>query len=325
MPATMKAIQVTAPGKFEIVELPMLEPADDEVLIEVKACATCTNWELNTWRGRDIFDRPNHPIYPQNPGSPGHEAAGVVVAIGAKVTDLQVGDHVAVHPSLRGPENDAHATHITRPAAQVAKLDPSLDLVLCAPLEMAQCAVRSLDMAGDIAGKSVAIVGLGPAGILHVQVAKARGASKVIGLDTIPMRLEATRPFADEVVDPTDSDALNRVIAEGCQLGYDCSGHPVGMRNAMEIAREAFHVFSVPHGSVEWGKREWLRSMPILPYHWRGDVQVNCLRRAAAMLASGELDTRAILTHVLPYTRYDEGMALLENREAIKVAFSGWE
>jgi threonine dehydrogenase-like Zn-dependent dehydrogenase len=320
-----KVLVVTAPGRFEIVDLDIPAPAPDEVLIEVRACATCTNWELNTWRGNDIFSRPGYPLYPQNPGSPGHEAAGVVIAAGDQCSRLKVGDHVAVYGSLRGPENDAHATHITRPESQVALLDPALVFVDAAPLEMALCAVRSLDMAGDLTGKSTGFVGLGPAGILHLQVARARGAARVVGIDTIPQRLAAAAPYADLIVDARDAEALRAAVEEGVTLAWDCSGAPAGMRTALDMAREAFYVFSVPHGPVEWGKTEWLRGIPILPYNWRGGTQADCLQRAADMLAVGQLETRAIVSAVLPYTRYDEGLALLESREAIKVVYSGWE
>lgn len=322
---TGKALQVAAPGKFDIIDVPVPVPADDEVLVEVQACATCTNWELKTWHGIDIFSRPGYPVYPQNPGSPGHEAAGIVVEVGSRVTGLATGDHVAVYGSRRGPENDAHATHVVREASQVAKIDPSIAFADASPLEMGLCAVRSLDVAGDLTGKSVGVVGLGPAGILHLQVARARGAAHIVGIDMIDTRLSAAAPFADRVVDARDADALRMAVDAGALVAFDCSGNPRGMRTALDLAREAMYVFAVPEGGVEWGKKEWLRSVPIVPYNWRGGTQIDCLARAAAMLAEGTLDTRAIVSVVLPYTRYDEGLALLESREAIKVVFQGWE
>jgi len=318
------ALQVTAPGKFDIIDLLIPRPADDEVLIEVQACATCTNWELKTWHGIDIFSRPGYPVYPQNPGSPGHEAAGVVAEVGPGVTGLEPGDHVAVYGSRRGPENDAHATHVTREASQVVKIDPSIPFAEAAPLEMGLCAVRSIDVAGDLKGKSVGVVGLGPAGILHLQIARARGAAYIVGIDMIGARLAAAAPFADSVVDANDADALRTAVEAGALVAFDCSGNPKGMRTALDLAREAMYVFAVPEGGVEWGKSEWLRSIPIVPYNWRGGTQADCLRRAAEMLTEGTLDTSAIVSAVLPYARYDEGLALLESREAIKVVFQGW-
>lgn len=320
-----KALEVTGPRQFHIIEVEAPTPLADEVLIEVRACATCTNWELQTWRGTDIFDRPDHPIYPQNPGSPGHEASGVVVECGAEVTSLAVGDHVCIYGSLRGPENDAHASYVTRPAELVAKLDPAIPFVEAAPLEMALCAVRSLDMGQPWEGRSVAVVGLGPAGILHLQVARAYGAARVVGIDVVEARLAAAKPFADQVVDARDADALRAAVEAGAHTVCECSGSQPGMATGLELAREVLRIFSVPEGAVSWGKMHWLRGIAIEPYTWRGGTQIDCLRRSAQLLAEGKLDTKAIVTDVLPYAQYAEGLRRLESREAIKIVFSGWE
>ncbi len=321
MPDTCLALQITRPGQFEIIEIPIPEPAADEVLINIHACATCTNWELQTWRGTDIFDRPGHPIYPQNPGSPGHEAAGIVAAIGSSVTDLAVGDRVAILGSMRGPENDAHAQFVTRPADQVAHLRPDTDLVRAAPLEMGLCAVRSVELEPDLPGLAVGVVGLGPAGILHLQVARALGAARLVGVDPLPARRKAAVPFADTVADPADAAAL---IETGVDVVFECSGHPSGMALGLGWARRTLHEFAVPSGPVEWGKWEWMRGIAIEPYHWRGDNQANCLRKATKLLESGQIDTTPLISAVLPYTRYAEGLEKLAQREAIKVVFQGW-
>ncbi len=321
-----KALEVTAPRQFRIIEVEAPTPLADEVLIEIRACATCTNWELQTWRGTDIFDRPGHPIYPQNPGSPGHEAAGVVLEAGAEVLDLAPGDPVAIYGSLRGPENDAHATHVTRPASLVAKLDPRIPFVEAAPLEMGLCAVRSVEMALPLAGRAVGVVGLGPAGILHLQVARAYGAAHVVGIDVVASRLAAAGPFADAVVDARDEAALRRLIDQGAEVVFECSGSGAGMATGLDLTRETLRMFAVPDGSLTWGKAQWMHGISVVPYDWRGgSSQVECLRRAAQLLADGQLDTKAIVSAVLPYTEYAEGLRMLESREAIKVVFSGWE
>ena len=321
-----RALQVTAPGQFAIIEsdhLPDLEA--DEVLIEVAGCATCTNWELLTWDGIDIFDRPGYPLYPQLPGSPGHEASGVVIQVGGQVTDVQVGDHVAVHPGGGPYENDAHCTHIIRDAATVAVLDPAVPLVNAAPLEMVMCALHSVEQVakqtGSLAGKSVAVIGLGPAGILHLQAARAAGAARVIGIETDERRLEVSRPFVDVLLDPRDAAAVQQVITEGAQVVFDCAGTSPALRTGLDLAREMLFVFAVPKGEVTWSRADWLRSIAIQPYHWRGESQVECLRRAAKMLAEGKFDTSAIITQVMPYERYGEGLEMLKSREAIKIVF----
>jgi threonine dehydrogenase-like Zn-dependent dehydrogenase len=319
-----RALRIEAPRQFAIIEQEAPEPKPDEILIELRACATCTNWELQTWRGTDIFGRPGYPVYPQSPGSPGHEAAGVVIEVGSEVTDLAVGDHVAIYGSMRGPENDAHATHVTRPASEVALLDPTIPFSTAAPLEMAMCALRSLELAGPLAGVSVAIVGLGPAGILHLQVAKALGAARVIGLDVVEARLEAARPFADAVADSRDEAAVAEIARDGVELAFDCSGSGPGMALGLSLARRVMHMFAVPNATVAWGREQWVRSVAIEPYHWRGDTQPACLRRAAKLLAERRIEPDAIVTDVMPYSAYAEGLRKLEAMEAIKVVFE-WE
>ncbi len=321
MPDMCLALQVTSPRKFEIIEIPVPEPAADEVLIEIHACATCTNWEIQTWRGTDIFDRPGHPIYPQNPGSPGHEAAGIVTAVGADVTGLAVGDKVAILGSMRGPENDAHAQYVTRPEDQIAKLRPDTDLLRAAPLEMGLCAVRSVELEPDLPGMTVGVVGLGPAGILHLQVTRALGAARVIGVDPLPARREAAAPFADLVVDSADAQSL---LEEGADVVFECSGHPSGMGFGLGWTRRVLREFAVPSGPVQWAKWEWMRGVAIVPYHWRGDNPANCLRKAAKLFEAGQIDTSPLISEVLPYSRYDEGLELLASQQALKIVYQGW-
>ncbi len=324
MVRTCRAIQIKEPERAEIVEIAIPEPGPDEVLIRIEACATCTNWELKTWRGVDIFGAPVS-VYPKNPGAPGHEAAGVVVECGAEVTDVRPGDKVAIMGSHRGPENDAHAEYVTRPAAHLARLGPDTDPVTAAPLEMGLCVVRSLETAGDVAGRKVAVVGLGPAGILHLQLLRAAGAAHTVGIDVEPARLEAATPFASQVVDGRETEEVERLGELGLSFAFDCSGNPRGLATALRLAGEALYVFSVPDGDITWGKPEWLRGVAIRPYHWRGGNPFDCLRKAAGLLAEGSLDTRPLISAVLPYTRYEEGLTMLAERKALKVVFRGWE
>ena len=130
-----------------------------------------------------------------------------------------------------------------------------------------------------------------------------------------------SRPFADVLVDLRDETAVQQVIAGGAQIVYDCAGTSPAMRTGLDLAREMLFVFAVPKGEVTWRRADWLRSVAIQPYHWRGESQVECLRRAAKLRAEGKFDTSAIITAVLPYERYGEGLAMLKSREAIEIVF----
>ncbi|MGD9519432.1 MAG: zinc-binding dehydrogenase [Armatimonadota bacterium] len=337
LPTKGRAVQIVEPGRFEIVEIPVPEPAPDEVLIEVEACSTCTNWELCMWEGRDIFARPGHPRYPLNPGAPGHEAAGHVVARGAEVREVCEGDLVAVKPSLRGHENDTHATHIVRPESEVAMVGSHVSAEEAAVLEMAMCALRSVELAeehwrttgvgredGGLEGAACVIVGLGPAGILHVQAARLAGATAVVGIDTLESRRLQAKPFADAVFAPED-EALGGFLApHDRRIVIECSGNAAAMALAVALARGAVHVFGVPEGRWVYDQSAWSSGAAILPYHWRGRPQAPLLKRAAQLLSEGKLDTACLISAVLPYERYAEGLEKLKRREALKIIFR-WE
>ncbi|MCD6351089.1 MAG: alcohol dehydrogenase catalytic domain-containing protein [Armatimonadetes bacterium] len=341
LPKKGRALQIVEPGKFEIVEIDVPQPREDEVLIEVLACSTCTNWELSMWQGRDIFARPGFPKYPLNPGAPGHEAAGRVVAVGAEVKEIQVGQLVAVKPSLRGPENDAHATHIVRPEAEVAPVADHVPPEEAAPLEMAMCALRSVELAfqqyqglrstdpqageqADEAQPAAVVVGLGPAGQLHLQTARLAGLEPVVGIEPVAERREVARQFADAVFAPDDPALVEYLGRVGERLVFECSGAAPAMATAVSLAVGTVHIFGVPDGRWTYGQKAWISGAALLPYHWRGRRQAPLLRQAANLLSEGKLQTRPLISTVLPYERYDEGLALLKRRRALKVIFR-WE
>ncbi len=272
------------------------------------------------WQGRDIFARPGQPQYPLNPGAPGHEAVGRVVERGPAVQMLKPGDYVAVKPRTRGPENDAHATHIVRREDEVALVDESVPPEQAAPLEMVMCALRSVELAGAIVGRLAVVVGLGPAGVLHLQAARIAGAA-VVGVEPVGRRREIASAFADAVFAP-DDPALHKWVSQWSRrVVFECSGAAGAMQTAVELATDRVHVFGVPDGRWVYGQRAWISGAAILPYHWRGRRQVDVLQKAARMLADGRITTEPLISAVMPYERYSEAMEMLERREAMKIVF----
>ena len=87
MKETMKEVVIIGPKQFEVREVPVPKPADNEVLIQMKAAGVC---------GSDV-----HQFLGENPNAvfprvPGHENAGVIVEVGKDVKNVKVGDHVVV-------------------------------------------------------------------------------------------------------------------------------------------------------------------------------------------------------------------------------------
>ena len=197
----MRAIQITEPGRFRIVDTPEPAAGPGEVLIAVQACVTCPHWDTTIFRGVDIFDRPGHPKYPIPVGYPGHEVSGRVEAVGEGVTSLQVGDRVATLKAGGESNPGFYSELISRPAEMVTRIPDNTSYEAAASMEMAFHMSPYVRALGDVAGKRVGIVGLGPAGIIAMQMVRAEGAGAVVAIDLVPERLELARTLgADQVV-----------------------------------------------------------------------------------------------------------------------------
>ncbi|GAB4362601.1 MAG: alcohol dehydrogenase AdhP [Deltaproteobacteria bacterium] len=205
----MKAALCESFGKpLSLTELPRPEPGPGELLIRVKACGVCQS-DLHLVDG-DWKDW-GTPL----PIVPGHEAAGVVETVGEGVSGFSPGDRVGVPwmqyacgacgPCRSGAEmlcasqkstgvtvHGGYAEYLTAPAAFTHKIPEELDLESAAPLLCAGVTVFApLRRAGNLAGKTVAIAGMGGLGHLGVRMASAMGA-RVVAIS----RGEAKQPLA---------------------------------------------------------------------------------------------------------------------------------
>lgn len=170
---TMQAIRAHTRGGYENLVLesaPKPVPADDEVLIEVRAAAITYDellWD-ETWT-RNGVDR--------TPIIPSHEVSGTVAATGAAVTDLSVGQDV--YGLIEFDRDGAAAQFVAVPAADLAPKPSSIDHVQAAALPLAALTAWQalVDHANLIAGESVLVTGgAGGVGAYVVQLARHLGA-----------------------------------------------------------------------------------------------------------------------------------------------------
>jgi len=189
--ATMRAVQVSRPGgPLEVVERPIPEPPAGWLRIRVLACGICHSDALT-----------KEGLFPgiQYPRVPGHEAAGVVDALGAGVSGWSPGDHVGVgwnggycghcdqcrrgnlfacvNGAVTGVSFDGgYAQYLVAPASAVARMPADLPAVDAAPLMCAGLTTfNSLRNSGARAGDVVAVLGLGGLGHLALQYASKMG------------------------------------------------------------------------------------------------------------------------------------------------------
>jgi propanol-preferring alcohol dehydrogenase len=225
----MKAAVVKAFGKpLVIEEVPVPTPGPGEILVKVKACGVC-HTDLHAASG-------DWPVKPTPPFIPGHEAAGVVAALGAGVTDFKLGDAVGVawlhdaclrceycetgwetlceHQHNTGYSvNGGFAEYVIASAAFAARLPASVDFAAIGPILCAGVTTyKGLKETEARPGEWVVISGVGGLGHIAIQYAKAMGL-KVIGLDIAEDKLALARASgADQAVNALAKDAVERVL-----------------------------------------------------------------------------------------------------------------
>ena len=225
----MKAAVVRAFGKPLVIEdVPVPTPGPGEILVKVKACGVC-HTDLHAASG-------DWPVKPTPPFIPGHEAAGIVAALGAGVTDFKLGDAVGVawlhdaclrceycetgwetlceHQHNTGYSvNGGFAEYVIASAAFAARLPASVDFAAIGPILCAGVTTyKGLKETEARPGEWVVISGVGGLGHIAIQYAKAMGL-KVIGLDIAEDKLKLARESgADQAVNALARDAVERVL-----------------------------------------------------------------------------------------------------------------
>ncbi|MCK5572592.1 MAG: alcohol dehydrogenase catalytic domain-containing protein, partial [Bacteroidetes bacterium] len=177
-----QAIQFDAPGELRMVEVEIHPPGKGEVLLRTLATALCNQSEMRSFRGgsREAYGS----RYPMLPGEPGHEGVGVVQEVGQSVSDLSVGDIVA----LTGWGGDpAHRSLLVREAAQVARIHPgSRDPREASILEMYASAYHCVKHGWKerrFENSRVAIIGMGAIGFCSLQCIRLWPVREIVAFD----------------------------------------------------------------------------------------------------------------------------------------------
>jgi len=205
----MKILQILEPGRAIWTDADTPEPMHGEVLVKVTGVTTCPHWDMHILGGKPMF--PGMKLeYPYLLGQPGHEAVGEVAVVGDGVKNLKVGDRVAAWRDTGKPRQGFYAQYNTFHENDLLKVPRYLKDEEIASLELAMCvevSFQQLAVLGGIKGRRVGIAGLGPAGLLGVQMARAHGAAEVVGLDPMAERRDlAFELGAHLVLDPINDE-----------------------------------------------------------------------------------------------------------------------
>ncbi|GAB3462360.1 alcohol dehydrogenase catalytic domain-containing protein [Kineococcus endophyticus] len=322
----MRAAIFHGPGDLRMEDVPDPEPGPGEVLVDVRAAATC---------GTDLKSyRRGHPkLFPVLPSRFGHEFAGVVRAVGDGVTGFSPGQRVVAANTApcghcwactRGRLslcenleflNGAFAEQVVIPAAIVARntyvMPDSLSFEAAAPLEPLATVVHGIDESGISLGDTVVVHGAGPIGLMFTRLATLRGAS-VVSVDQTPWRLEQARAAgAVETIDLSDlPDPDSRVAAikartpggRGADVSIEAVGLPAVWEQAVRTLRPggtAVLFGGTPKGapfSVDSSAMHYEEYTLKGVFHHTPDY----VRTAVELLSTGKVDGTMLVTEVRP-------------------------
>lgn len=325
---------------LRIEEMPVPEIGTGEILVRIMASGICGSDVMEWYRIHKV------------PLVLGHEIAGEVVDVGEGVTTFVKGDRVAVthhvpcmscHYCTSGHETVCNtlrttsfdpggfAEYVRVPAANVRlgtfRLPDSVSFEEASFIEPVACVLRGQNQAGIKAGCSVLVIGSGISGLLHVMVAKALGAGRIVATDLVDYRLEAARHLGAEETIKADEDvpALFRQFNDG--RGADvvilCAGAPQAVDQALKsVSRQGTVLFFAAT------RPEDTFPLPINEFFWRNEVTLTSsyagspadCRTALELIRARRLPVTRTITHRLPLGEISDGFSLVANpRDSIKV------
>lgn len=317
----MRAMVYRAPGERALTEVPDPEITDEgDVIVRVEATSICGT-DMHILAGDVPSVRPGRIL--------GHEAVGTVEDAGAAVRTVGEGDRVVVpcisvcgacrycrqgHYGqcqggggwLLGHTCDGTQADFVRvPFADtsVYRLPAGVgdtEALMVADLLPTGYEVGVL-RGGVAPGDVVAVVGAGPVGLAAIMTARLFSPSHVIAIDQADVRLEAARKFgADIVVNNAADSPLDAVRAVSEGLGADVAieavGQPETFELAVQLSRPGAHVANIGvHGkpAALHLEDQWIRDITVTT----GLVDTSSIPTLLRLLASGQLDAAALVTH----------------------------
>ncbi len=341
-PGTMKAAVLHGYGDLRLTEVRVPVPGPGEALVRVRAVAICGSDPAIVARGW-----PNHP--PLGEFIPGHEFTGTVEAVAPDVTEVEVGDRVAVEPHkgcgrcvncLRGlyttclnygrPEkghrhygfcsNGAYAEYAACHVNTLHLLPDSISFEEGTVLTTAGTVLYGYERIGGVRpGETVVITGPGAIGLLSAGLARILGAGRIILAGTRDDRLLVGRRMGADVTINVRTTPLREAVMEltggiGADLVVECTGQAGPAAEALEIARKSGRISynGIYHEPVTLQLNRIVQwNLEITGPKAEG---MWCMERAVPLMADGRLSVAPLITHTFPLDEINRAFETFTNR-----------
>lgn len=342
----MKAAVYYKVNDIRVEERPEPLAYKNNMIAKVKCCSIC---------GTDlkILISGNPRCHP--PRIIGHEMVGSLIHIGSEVEGFEIGERVTLATTISCGVCDycmiglgnlclnarpisydydgAFAEYIEIPfsaikGGNVIKVPETVSDEAATLSEPLSCAVNSHEIVNLNKGDNVVIIGGGPLGAIHAELAKAEEAKQVIITETCKTRLELLKKrFSDVIViDASLGDVQKSIREKTNGLGADivivCAPAKVAMEKSLNLARKGGGVSFF--ASLPKGLSEIMIDSRIIHYNelrvtGASDSRPEHVQKAVKLLEKGLIDHNAIITHKLSLEKIYEGFELMKNRNSLKI------
>lgn len=331
----MKAVLFPEAGQIKVTQVDEPTCGPDEVLISVTSCGICGT-DLHIYRDEYMS---TFPLIP------GHEFHGKVVQIGEKVTNLAIGDRVAVDPNLycgkcencRNEQSNqcldlsvvgvtrsgAFAEYVAVPERACYPIPDKLTDTQAAFIEPLACVVYALRRMRVNPADRVLIIGAGPMGLLLVQALRHSGASLITILEQQKHRLDMAMSMganAAVLADDKQDSNLKTLAPRGFDIVIDATGVPAVIENAFRYLK--------PRGQfLQFGVAPIGKSIKINPYDiFRNDWTIigsfalcYTFQPSIDWLANGVIDVDPLVSHTVPMDDFAEVFDMFGRGQTLKV------
>lgn len=332
-----RRVVVAATDVVELSVQPVPSLLPGEALVKMSVSGVCGSDKAGV-HGEHAFMKP--PYYP------GHEVVGTVVALSDGVEGTAVGDRVTVEPTLVcghckpclhqaenlcenleffgcGYREGGMADVFSVPARRLHKVPAGFSDYQAALIEPLATPVHAVRLAGDLTGRTVAILGAGTIGLLTLRAARRAGAARILSTDTLATKRQMALDLgADAVVDAA-TDTLAEVVrgelGESVDVVFDCVANQATTDEAVKMAIKGGTV--VVLGGA---RRRVSIDLPVLQeyqirlqgaatYRWED------FDDAIAMIADGAVDANRFITATFPLTQAAQAFAAINSGNEVKI------
>lgn len=326
----MRVLRLHGPKDLRMHDEPVPQPGRGEVRLRITSVGVCAS-DLHYYRDAKIGSTAI-----EEPLVIGHEAAGVVDALGEGVTSLSVGDKVAIEPAKpcgkceycmqkhynvcpnveffgTPPINGCLREYIIWPAELALKVPDSMTADEAAMVEPLAVGIHAVKLAELRQGMTLAVLGAGAIGLSVIQAAKVAGVERVIVSEPVKERRElALELGASDAIDPSATDAVDEFLrltsGRGVDVVIECTGSDEAVRDCSRIVRVLGRVVIV---GIPDGEDYTFEASPAR----RRELSVTFCRRsnltaeiAIEWISDGKIDGACLATHHFPLEAADKAM-----------------